>query len=101
MPFVTELARRLTHLPRPLVVCGDLNAAPDDPHIAALLAAGLRDASADVGPTMPNPSPVVRLDYVLASSDLVVRAAWHLGEQPEADGFLASDHLGVAVALEL
>ena len=63
--------------------------------------AGLRNASAEVGPTMPNPSPVVRLDYVLTSSDLVVRAAWHLGEQPETNGFLASDHLGVAVALEL
>lgn len=97
----TELAHRLARLPRPLVVCGDLNAGPGDPLFARLLRAGLRDASADAGPTMPNPHPVVRLDYVLVSAGVDIRSVRRLGERPDADGFLASDHLGVAVEVEL
>ena len=97
----TELAHRLAHLPRPLVVCGDLNAGPDEPLLTRLLAAGLLDASASVGPTVPNPDPVVRLDYVLVDSGVRVRSVRRLGERADADGFLASDHLGIAVELEL
>ena len=97
----TELADRLGQLPRPVVVCGDLNADPGQPLLARLLAAGLDDASATVGPTVPNPGPVVRLDYVLVGSGVTVGSARRLGERADADGFLASDHLGIAVELEL
>ena len=60
-----------------------------------------RRASASVGPTAPNPDPVVRLDYVLVGSGVRVRSVTRLGERADADGFLASDHLGIAVELEL
>lgn len=99
--LVAELSRVIARVRSPLVVCGDLNAEPSDRLVAALLATGLADVSAAAGPTMPNPDPQVRLDYILVRSLTPVIDAEALGAAPDPDGFLASDHLGVAVELEL
>lgn len=103
-PFVRELARSLATIEPPLVLCGDLNAEPDDALVQALVDIGLIDASAGLGPTVPNPEPRVRLDYVLVGNgtrDVGVRSSTVLGEIADDEGFLPSDHLGVAVELEL
>ncbi len=100
-PLVRELAASLDSLRAPLVVFGDLNAPPGDPVIDALLATGLRDVSALAGQTVPNPGPVVRLDYVLLRADAIVRSAATLGHCADELGYLPSDHLGVVVELEL
>jgi endonuclease/exonuclease/phosphatase family metal-dependent hydrolase len=102
--FVAELARAMRGVEPPLLVCGDLNAEPDDPLVEMLLASGLVDATAAAGPTMPNPEPQVRLDYVLVRSGRAttsVRPATTHGSRADDLGFLPSDHLGVAVELEL
>lgn len=87
----------------PTILAGDLNAPPTENVIGNLLAAGYLDVSAACGPTMPNPQPVVRLDYVLARSGVPdafsVVSTDVLGLAPDADGFLPSDHAGIAVAL--
>jgi endonuclease/exonuclease/phosphatase family metal-dependent hydrolase len=104
MSFVREFARTLAAIEPPLVVCGDLNAEPDDALVQMLLDVGLADASAGLGPTVPNPAPRVRLDYVLVANgtrDVRVRSSTRLGEIADDEGFLPSDHLGVAVELEL
>jgi endonuclease/exonuclease/phosphatase family metal-dependent hydrolase len=101
--LVSELGRALADLEPPLLACGDLNAEAGDPHVSMLLAAGLVDATVDAGPTMPNPDPQVRLDYVLVGSgraSTTVRSAITLGQRADEEGFLASDHLGVAVDLD-
>ncbi|MBA3890567.1 MAG: endonuclease/exonuclease/phosphatase family protein [Gemmatimonadaceae bacterium] len=61
----------------PMIVFGDLNAAPDAPEIAPLFAR-FRDAwprGADPGFTMPSTAPSRRIDYVLVSDDIRVARA--------------------------
>lgn len=98
-----ELAQAVSGIQPPLLVCGDLNAEPDDPLVATLLTGGLVDATAAAGATMPNPGPQVRLDYVLVRSRGTnsVTSATTLGARADELGFLPSDHLGVAVELAL
>jgi poly(A) polymerase len=101
--LVAELSSAAARIEPPLLVCGDLNADPRDPLLDVLLATGLTDVSVGVGPTMPNPDPQVRLDYVLARSghtSTTVASAVTLGRHADALGFFASDHLGVAVELD-
>ena len=103
-PVVRELANAVGSLEPPLLVCGDLNAPPGDPVVEDLLSAGLTDASAAAGNTMPNPEPRVRLDYVLVGAgglEVGVRGAATLGHRADPLGFLPSDHLGVVVELDL
>jgi len=87
-----------------MVLAGDLNASPSDESIRTFLAAGYSDLSRSCGPTMPNPEPVCRLDYVLArtsgSGDLSVVSASVLGLEADASGFFPSDHAGVSVEFE-
>src|SRR5205085_146353 len=47
----------------PVVVVGDLNAAPGAPELQSLLAAGLCHAAAPVEPTFPSDDPRHRIDY--------------------------------------
>ena len=104
MPFVRDLTLSLAAIEPPLLVCGDLNAEPCDELVRMLLDSGVSDASAGLGPTMPNPFPRARLDYVLVGNgarDVSVASSTMLGETPDDEGFLPSDHLGVAVELEL
>ena len=86
------------------ILAGDLNASPSDPVIGGLLEGGYLDVSAGCGPTMPNPQPVVRLDYVLARSEgagvVSPVSCQVLGLEADADGFLPSDHAGLAVEFE-
>ena len=53
---------------------------------------------------MPNPQPVLRLDYVLARSEppggMSAVSAGVLGIEGDAGGFLPSDHAGVVVEVE-
>jgi endonuclease/exonuclease/phosphatase family metal-dependent hydrolase len=99
-----ELLRRLGGR-RPLVV-GDFNAPPEGATLRLMADAGWRDAwagahPADPGPTMPGHAPVVRIDYVLLPAGVDVLAATRLGEEPDADGFYPSDHLGLAATVRL
>jgi endonuclease/exonuclease/phosphatase (EEP) superfamily protein YafD len=68
-----------------LLLCGDLNATPESPHVAALRRAGLREsntlAGSGRGTTWPRISflsyfPGIRLDHVLLSDDLLCARAW-------------------------
>ena len=54
---------------------------------------------------MPNPLPVVKLDYILARSeqpDLFSTVSTEtLGLEGDADGFLPSDHAGIFAEIAL
>ncbi len=79
-------------------------ARPGDHVVGSLLATGLKDISAMAGPTVPNPEPVLRLDYVLLKAEATeprVRYAATLGQRADGLGYLPSDHLGVVVELNL
>jgi endonuclease/exonuclease/phosphatase family metal-dependent hydrolase len=88
---------------RRLVVVGDLNTVALETPELTVLSQGPRpliDAWAaihadDPGHTMPSHDPVVRLDYVFLSHDLVPTEVRLLGDTPDHDGFYPSDHLGV------
>lgn len=81
--------------PRPTVLVGDMNATPGTPELATLTAR-LVDAWAAAGQgdgrTFDATTPHARIDYVLATPDLVPRAAWVLPTD-------ASDHRPVAAEL--
>jgi endonuclease/exonuclease/phosphatase family metal-dependent hydrolase len=102
------------------ILVGDLNARPESETVRALTApgdpgqsggpTGLRDAWAEVhgdddGATMPSHRPLsptdrpARIDYVLVGPGPKIVRAVLLGTVPDADGFFASDHLGVAATL--
>jgi endonuclease/exonuclease/phosphatase family metal-dependent hydrolase len=102
-PIIRSLIVRLSHDRAPLLVCGDLNLQPDHPLLELLFDAGFVDASRAIRATMPNPDPQVRPDYVLVRADALaaILSAATLGGRSDADGFLPSDHLGIAVELEL
>lgn len=86
----------------PVIVAGDFNLAPDDPLTGRLTDAGWVDVTATAGSTMPNPDPVVRLDYIFAATGAwEVRGVQTFGAAADADGFLPSDHLGVVADLQL
>jgi endonuclease/exonuclease/phosphatase family metal-dependent hydrolase len=100
-PVVEELARFSERCVEPVIVAGDLNMEPDDEILDVLGAAGFSDLTARCDPSMPNPDPVVRLDYILLRGSGTVRAAHTIGARPDDDGFLPSDHRGVLVEVEL
>lgn len=96
---------------RPAIMVGDFNNTPGSATIQAVTASNgrrtvLRDAwqearPADPGPTMPSQAPVVRLDYIFFSPECSARSARRFGQEPDADGFYPSDHLGVAASLQI
>jgi endonuclease/exonuclease/phosphatase family metal-dependent hydrolase len=104
-PFVAEVAAAASESDAHItIVGGDLNAPVGDRLHEYFDLAGFVDVSAECGPTMPNPDPVVRLDYVLVRATgcaVTVVSAKTIGSEPDSDGFLPSDHLGVSVALGL
>ncbi|MFZ1752994.1 MAG: endonuclease/exonuclease/phosphatase family protein [Caldilineaceae bacterium] len=83
---------------RRLVLTGDLNSQPMEPVLLSLEAIGLRDlveeAGITPGFTFPADEPTRRIDYILASSDIDVRA---LDIGPD----VLSDHLGIGATLLL
>ena len=48
---------------------------------------------------MPSHEPVARIDYIVVGPGIGVVNARRLGLEPDADGFFASDHLGLAATL--
>jgi endonuclease/exonuclease/phosphatase family metal-dependent hydrolase len=76
----------------PVAVLGDLNAPADAPELEPL--GFLEDAVPGEQPTYPSDAPSVRIDHVLVSPDLAPR-------DPRIGTSTASDHLSVAVTLEL
>jgi endonuclease/exonuclease/phosphatase family metal-dependent hydrolase len=93
---VAEMVRYLGGSAEPTIVFGDMNATPDAPELQPLLRS-VRDAwpaSAGTGLTYPADKPAKRIDYVLTSSQFVVRSA----TVPATD---ASDHRPVVVDLVL
>ncbi len=93
------VARIATHAEGPVVVLGDLNAAPWSPALATCLASGdLRNAAEGFGwrPTWPTASALVQvpLDHVLVSPGIGVRS---LDVGPD----LGSDHFPVVADLVL
>ena len=81
-----------------LLLTGDLNAQPMDTVLLTLQAAGLRDlideAGLRPGYTFPSDDPTQRIDYILASQDIGLRA---LEIAPE----VISDHLGIGATILL
>lgn len=98
-PIVSRLVESLSTVGNPLILAGDFNFPPESPLAELVLSAGLVDASGLAGPTMPNPNPVVRLDYIFVApaKKWKINRAWTFGEEADVDGFLPSDHLGVIV----
>ncbi len=96
-----EQARQLRAMldaePHPFLVCGDFNSTPRN-WAYTHLAHGFRDAFDEAGTgwggTFPAGLPLVRIDYVLASDDWVVRRA-------RVDPDLVSDHRAVIAELVL
>jgi endonuclease/exonuclease/phosphatase family metal-dependent hydrolase len=105
--IVEEIGERKSE--RTTLVMGDFNCLPGSPPLQALTSGAgpqelLRDAWREVhadtdGPTMPSQAPVVRLDYILVAPEVVVRRIERIGQEPDVDGFYASDHLGVVATL--
>jgi endonuclease/exonuclease/phosphatase family metal-dependent hydrolase len=99
------------------IMVGDFNAVPESPPMQALAGTAtsghhlaLRDAWSEAqatrtrgapepGPTMPSHAPTSRIDYILVGPGPSIVEAVRLGEQPDVEGFYASDHLGVAATL--
>ena len=83
---------------RRLILTGDLNSLPMDTVLLSLQAAGLRDlvAEADLKPgfTYPSADPSQRIDYILASPDIGLRAL-------EIPPDIVSDHLGIGATIFL
>ena len=81
-----------------LILTGDLNVEPTDTVLLSLKAAGLRDLSEEAGLTagytFPSDAPTRRIDYILASPDIGVRA---LEIAPD----VISDHLGIGATIFL
>ncbi len=87
------------------VLLGDLNASPNDPEMAALDEAGLKDTfiisgledreleDGTTGFTWTTKDPHKRIDYIWVSGDLRARDF-------ALTGSIASDHLGLAVTVE-
>jgi endonuclease/exonuclease/phosphatase family metal-dependent hydrolase len=81
------------------VILGDLNSMPDSAEQALLREAGLLDAfmlasdGLGKGYTSPADKPVQRIDYIWLSPDLSAREF----QIPQST---ASDHLGIAVAID-
>jgi endonuclease/exonuclease/phosphatase family metal-dependent hydrolase len=94
---VADLARHEQANGRPLVVGGDLNATPDDPGLAALRQAGLRDAWLECGEgdgfTFPADKPVKRIDYLWLAGPLQCASARVLDSR-------VSDHRPLLVTLK-
>ena len=93
---VVEMLKYIGAAGAPTLVFGDLNATPEAPELAPLLAR-LRDAwpaSAGPGFTYPAETPSKRIDYVLTSGHFRVRSA-------EVVATEASDHRPVVVELVL
>ena len=103
---ISLLGQEVSALPSPKVLIGDLNCGPWSPVFGNLLKAGLRDSQQGFGPQpswparvgrvidgMPIP-PLVPIDHVLASEDIVVL-------QRTAGPSIGSDHLPVFVKIVL
>ncbi len=92
----TALVRELSAGGLPAVLAGDLNSEPGSPALAAFAGAGLADALAADRPLYTDPSdrPTQQIDHVLATSDVTAR-------QVVVPRSTASDHLAVAVTLEV
>ncbi len=111
---LAEVERLLNHVSEraadgTAIVVGDFNATPDTPTIK-LMAAHLRDAWAEANPDDPGHTMLVhtprqpgdthmRIDYIFVGPGPEIVRAVLLGTQPDADGFYASDHFGVATTL--
>jgi beta-glucosidase len=91
------------------VVVGDFNATPDTPAIR-LMTARLRDAWAAANPSDPGHTMLVhtprtprdshmRIDYVFVGPGPDIVRAVLIGNEPDGEGFCASDHFGVAATL--
>ncbi|HYO89566.1 MAG TPA: endonuclease/exonuclease/phosphatase family protein [Candidatus Limnocylindrales bacterium] len=97
-----ERLQALVALPEPLLMMGDLNMIRFQNAYHALLATGLQDAFATAGRgssrTFPRRRgwfpliPIIRLDYILHSSELTARDAW-------VGGDAGSDHLPLFATL--
>jgi endonuclease/exonuclease/phosphatase family metal-dependent hydrolase len=83
----------------PLLICGDLNSSRFSP-VYRKLRGQLRDAQCANGarpkPTWPSQLPLLRIDHVFASSNLVVRGCEVLRDRVSA---VASDHLPLVAEL--
>lgn len=78
----------------PSILLGDLNAEPDDDVLARLSKAGFADLGAALGPNDVTSEDGRRIDYILATSTIVVRSI----EIPDTD---ASDHKPVVATISL
>lgn len=104
---VVELLAFLEERPGQTILVGDFNAAPDAPGIVRLREAGFVDAwqrlrPDEPGATFESHAPDQRIDYVLVSAELAPRlTAITLVGDGLFEGARGSDHLGIAVSLDL
>lgn len=90
------LLQHVSNTSIPLILAGDLNAAPTAKEIAPLKTIFF-DASEKLGPTWPSTAPTKRLDYILLSH----KARWELMNAVVLEETVASDHRPVICDLLL
>ncbi|MGB7337979.1 MAG: endonuclease/exonuclease/phosphatase family protein [Phototrophicaceae bacterium] len=101
---IYNLVERIRNEQHPVILAGDFNTSHTSPILGNLSAIGMVDAFRAVGTGwgmtwshQPPALPLIRIDYVWASSDFIARR-FHLGGFMGADG---SDHLPLVVDYSL
>ncbi|RFS24840.1 hypothetical protein DVR12_06505 [Chitinophaga silvatica] len=90
------LARYFETARTPVILCGDLNAAPNTKEIKVLKQV-FTDATHQSGPTFPSDTPKTKLDYIL----LAPKGKWNASGAKVIEETVASDHRPVICELEL
>jgi endonuclease/exonuclease/phosphatase family metal-dependent hydrolase len=90
------LAKYFETAQTPVILCGDLNAAPTTKEIKTLKKV-FEDATHEAGPTFPSDTPRVKLDYIF----LAPKGKWVATTASVIEETVASDHRPVICEVEL
>jgi len=104
---VQETLAYLATFNEPVLMVGDLNAAPDSTPMRALAEAGWHDVWAELHPgepgyTFESDNPAKRIDYAWANAPLrsKLKTAHVVAASQDVQGTRPSDHLGLTVMVE-
>ena len=93
---------------QPLVLMGDMNAKPDAPEIATIIAAmqlrGARDVTAHLGGTFHGfgriaPEKRIKIDYIFANGECSLCSV--VPDDPENEGLYYSDHFAIVAEMDV